>query len=101
MGLAEDNTIPTKLLISKQQSPTQEKQEAIKPRSNVAIAVKKKKGKNRKFLQCHTLSTGSINSNPHLNQPKEKNENKGNKKDFTPEGRNGIRKIKNRLNKLN
>ena len=47
MGLAEDNGIPNKPLISKQQSPSQEKQEAINQRAlsgkNAAIEVKKKR----------------------------------------------------------
>ena len=33
VGLAEDNAIPTKPPISKQESPTQEKQEAINQRA--------------------------------------------------------------------
>ena len=39
VGLAEDNTIPTKPPISKQQSPTHEKQEAITLCSNVSISL--------------------------------------------------------------
>ena len=50
VGLIEDNTIPTKSPISKQQSLTQEKQEAINlvyrfslELNNAAIEVKKKR----------------------------------------------------------
>ena len=73
LGLAEDNTIPTKPSISKQQSPAQEKQEAI----------------NQKALS-ETMLQGPIKSNPHLNQRKEGEQRK--KGDSTSEGRKGIKK---------
>ena len=78
--LAKDNTILTKHPISKQQRPTQEKQESINQKvlseNNAAIEVKKKKGRKRKLLPFYIPSTG-----PHQfqspSQLKGKNRHKG------------------------
>ena len=99
--MAEDNTISTKPLISKQQSHTW-KAKSYNPNSiewiNAAIEVKKN-WKEEKFPTISYTQHRTI-SIPFSILTKRKNGNKG-KKRIPHWKRNRIRKIKNRLNKLN
>ena len=66
-GLAEDNTIPTKPPLCKQQSPTQEKQDTINQRalSETMLPLKQKRRKEWTENSYHFthLTQSPINSN--------------------------------------